>query len=458
MGGLVFGRASRTAWHVGLFALAGVIFSFAMPVAIEALAAPTSGFFAAGIGSVVAVYGVAYFIAKDERLSERVLRDTVIALMYLFLIAPILSKEMLPPLSVNVTEFAEIGAKIEKGMVTSDHLSKVYADLWYREERVVPWGLADLSRFQPTLAVTIPRKDFEHTGRAMSKTKRGVEKREFDMLGIKFWLPLTSSEPDMDVEDEAPPQAAAGETGSSDTDDATTAGTDDATADGADDAADGADDGSGADKTDDADADAAADDDEKKEGGEEAAAAAAAEPEIVVASRSYVYMFVRAAPKLSLWPQPKMTKKMSKKERRAIAFAPVTVCGKLFNGIPRGEAVDAAAIKLNRDLPKDPNSLAFSMRASECPGSPWFFGQSGYSVYFLFIPILLAAQYLIKRFAAAANIIDNDEDDFAKEWEQLISSIGGMFASAKSMLGEHKIHDAPKGINKKRSKGGEHME
>lgn len=169
----------------------------------------------------------------------------------------------------------------------------------------------------------------------MSKTKRGVEKREFDMLGMKFWLPLTTAEPDLDDEADASPDPAAAAAA--------------------------------------ADADA-----EKKEqvagedgedGGEAAAAAEAEaepEPEITVASRSFVYMFIRAAPKLNLWPQPKMTKKMSKKERRAIAFAPVKVCGKLFNGIPRGEAVDAAAIKLNRDLPKDPNSLAFSMRAAEC--------------------------------------------------------------------------------------------
>lgn len=444
MGALVFGRASRMAWHLALFFLAGMIFSFAMPVAIE-MSSPITGFFGAGIGSVVAVYGIAYFIVKDERLTERILRDTVIALVYLFLIAPIVSKEMLPPLKVNVTEFADIGAKIEKGMVTQDHLSEVYADLWYREARVVPWGLADLSRFQPTLEITIPRKDFEHTGRAMSKTKRGVEKREFDMLGVKFWVPKTSLE-DIDLDDDADAADAA----------ATSTGTDadaDADAETEPDAdAEKSEDGAETDKAAENNEDGAETD---KTAG--AAAEAEAEPEIAVASRSFVYLFVRAAPKLNLWPQPKMTKKMSKKERRAIAFAPVKVCGKLFNGIPRGEAVDAAAIKRNRDLPKDPNSLAFSLRAAECPGSPWFFGSSGYSVYFLFVPILLVAQYLIKRFAAAANIIDNDEDDFAKERDQIISSIGGIFSKAKSLLGEHKVHDAPKGGMRKK-KGGEHME
>jgi len=421
MGSLVFGRVSRTGWQIALFALAGIVLSVATPAAI-ALSSPVSGFLGAGVASIVTVYLIAHFIARDERLSERVLRDTVIALVYLFLLAPIISKEMLPPLAVNITEFAEIGAKIEKGMVTQDDLSKVYADLWYQEERVVPWALADLSGFQPTLEITVPRKDFEHTGRTMSKTKRGVEKREFDMLGMKFWLPLTTAEPDLDDEADASPDPAAAAAA--------------------------------------ADADA-----EKKEqvagedgedGGEAAAAAEAEaepEPEITVASRSFVYMFIRAAPKLNLWPQPKMTKKMSKKERRAIAFAPVKVCGKLFNGIPRGEAVDAAAIKLNRDLPKDPNSLAFSMRAAECPGSPWFFGSSGYSVYVLFVPILLLAQYLIKRFAAAANIIDNDEDDFAKEQQQIISSISGVFSSAKNLLGEHKVHEAP--VDRRRKKKGE---
>ena len=47
-----------------------------MPVAIE-MSSPITGFFGAGIGSVVAVYGIAYFIVKDERLTERILRDTV---------------------------------------------------------------------------------------------------------------------------------------------------------------------------------------------------------------------------------------------------------------------------------------------------------------------------------------------------------------------------------------------
>ena len=73
------------------------------------------------------------------------------------------------------------------------------------------------------------------------------------------------------------------------------------------------------------------------------------------------------------------------------------------------------------------------------------------------IPSIQVAQYLIKRFAAAANIIDNDEDDFAKERDQIISSIGGIFSKAKSLLGEHKVHDAPKGGMRKK-KGGEHME
>ena len=85
------------------------------------------------------------------------------------------------------------------------------------------------------------------------------------------------------------------------------------------------------------------------------------------------------------------------------------------------------------------NSLAFSLRASECPGDPWLFGNSGYMVYATFVPILLVVQFLLKRFAAAANIIDNDEEDFAKEWAAVRSSVGNMFASAKTLLGEHKV-------------------
>lgn len=41
------------------------------------MSSPITGFFGAGICSVVVVYGIAYFIAKDERLTERILRDTV---------------------------------------------------------------------------------------------------------------------------------------------------------------------------------------------------------------------------------------------------------------------------------------------------------------------------------------------------------------------------------------------
>ena len=55
-------------------------------------------------------------------------------------------------------------------MVTQDDLSKVYADLWYQEERVVPWALADLSGFQPTLEITVPRKDFEYVDADFSQT------------------------------------------------------------------------------------------------------------------------------------------------------------------------------------------------------------------------------------------------------------------------------------------------
>ena len=44
--------------------------------------------------------------------------------------APMLAKEMLPPLDVNGTAFAERGIVVEKGLVTNSDLAKVYKELW----------------------------------------------------------------------------------------------------------------------------------------------------------------------------------------------------------------------------------------------------------------------------------------------------------------------------------------
>jgi hypothetical protein len=60
----------------------------------------------------------------------------------------------------------------------------------------------------------------------------------------------------------------------------------------------------------------------------------------------------------------------------------VEICGKLFNGVPGGDAMDDAAIKLNRNLREDPNSLAFSIRTDFCGSNdPTFFGHSGKDVH-----------------------------------------------------------------------------
>lgn len=64
------------------------------------------------------------------------------------------------------------------------------------------------------------------------------------------------------------------------------------------------------------------------------------------------------------------------------------VCGKLFNGVPGGDPVDADAVKLNRNLREDPNSLAFSLRTEYCSGEPILFGASGTS---LFVCLLFSA-------------------------------------------------------------------
>ena len=80
----------------------------------------------------------------------------------------------------------------------------------------MPWALAGLSSFQPKLRINVARRDFEHTGRVIKKTRRGQSVLEYDMLQAKFWLPLEAASLDDDLVEPdaaAPPteEAAAGD-------------------------------------------------------------------------------------------------------------------------------------------------------------------------------------------------------------------------------------------------------
>lgn len=60
-------------------------------------------------------YPLSSFFVRDERLTWGVSRDIVIGLIYLFMLAPLLSVEMLPELPVNHQTFAQIGIQVPKG-------------------------------------------------------------------------------------------------------------------------------------------------------------------------------------------------------------------------------------------------------------------------------------------------------------------------------------------------------
>lgn len=298
----------------------------------------------------------------------------------MYLLAPVVSVEMLPPLEMELATFATSGVKIDKGLVTRDHLDPLYAAAW--EGRAVPWRIASLSSFRPLLSFHVQRNRLDHTGRVMNKTKRGQSYTEFDMLEIKLLLPAVEDDTEL-LEASEPAQAGA---------------VDDSAAP-------------------------------------------------VPAPESFVKLFVRASPTIKLWPQPAPQKRRSKKaqvaENKAHGEASVRVCGKLFNGIPRGDAKDEAAVKADRDLPKDPEGLAFSVRATSCPGDPIIFGGS-VSVAILFLVFLTVARRALRSFEQKSGILTDDlEGDFGKELGTIKAKISELTASTFSFLGSHKSTAPP---------------
>jgi len=314
---------------------------------------PYLAFMGAGVVTGTLNYLLCGVLLKDEKMSDGILRDVGLIWLYLFLFAPLLSVSLLPDLPINKDSFSTIGIEIQKGMVTNAQLASIHKTLWIESGRSswLPWEIAELTNFKPTLRISVPRSELEHSTRHLTKTSRGNTKVEYDLLLAKFWLPEGSSVPT--TEEVA-------------TDDTDTADTDAKTPD--------------ADESKETEAD---DDDETEtkdsKSTEDEAAKEVDETETETATkaddtadpveeeeldlRSYVTMVVRASPRLNLYPHPK---RKGKKAQARVMGEHQDICGKVFNGIPRGEAVDEAATKLDRDLPKDPNSLAFSFRADEC--------------------------------------------------------------------------------------------
>lgn len=430
---LVHGKLSRTFWNVGLVALSGYLFCKGHEAGEGLGLPPYVCFFLPAACSIGVVYSFAQFVANDDRLTDAVLRDTVLIWLYLFLMAPMISKEMLPPLKVNRTTLAEIGAQVEKGLVTAQHLNIVHEALWHESGRssVVPWPLARLSSFPPTLDITVPRRDFDHTGRVQVKTKRGKSTTEYDMLQMKFWLPMPTEAPFADA-DENDVEGEAGKPADASTD-----------------AEDGQPEKSAdEEKTRRAEKEEAASDGEDAK--EETSSGEGAQDTVVAPKKrkfdpltaSYVYLFARSSPKLELWPQPNMSAIKTKKERRKAWLRPVRVCGKLFNGIPRMEAIDEAAQKLDRNLREDPNSVAFSLRANFCPGEPWIFGHSGYMAYGLFLPLYLVARIMLSWYSTTILHADEDES-ILKEIRQLMDGASGLYGRLTAFLMGHNVRDAP---------------
>lgn len=163
--------------------------------------------------------------------------------------------------------------------------------------------------------------------------------------------------------------------------------------------------------------------------------------DVAGADESFVYLFVRAAPRIKLWPQPELPVKGKKAKKQALE-EPVTICGKFFNGIPRGEPVDEEATKADRDLPKDPNSLAFSLRAEQCPGEPIFFGHSGYGTYYVLVPIYIVARIILSWYSKTV-MMEAGDDDIAEELRKIRKGISSIFSTGLTYLSGHKVYSAP---------------
>lgn len=392
--GFVRGGLSRLGWHLGLLAAAVYGFLYVHILCESLEFSPYSAFIAAGAATIMPTVAVATYVVRDERLADRLLRDAGLAWLYMFVFAPILSVNLLPDLPIDRTTFGEIGAQIEKGMVTHEHLSTIHMHIWNESGRSewLPTQIPALSNFAPVMRLKIPREDIDHSTRQLTRTSRGERKVDYDLLVAKFYLPEVQAS-DLDEE----PVSNPAEEASSETTDM--------------------------EKSDNKDSSTEAD------GSEDIGTlqannttASAIDEDIEVAARSYVQMVIRASPRLKLYPHPKRKKASAQKR---IMQEELTICGKFFNGIPRGEARDEEAAKLDIDLPKDPNSLAFSFRAEGCSWEPFLFGHAGVGMYVLFIPLYLIARKFIFHFSATIMGMGDRADSIGGDLKWLKDELTG---------------------------------
>jgi len=433
---LVHGVVSRTMWHIALLWLANRIFwsTYMLDIGLDS----NPSFIVAAIVMFAACYPISAFLARDERLTNRVIRDLSIGLFYVFFLAPMLSVEMLPELPVDKATFSAIGTQIEKGMVTREDLDTVHKALWEASPRneTVPWKLASTTMFAPRIRISVPRSDIEHSSRHITRTKMGESVKEYDLLMLKFWVPLSTDAIGLDAE----PTAAAGEDAETDGDPAPAATKPESDDFGKDEDPKGSETtAESADKKA-AEPTAAKNTPEKpqKKRRQRRQKKVVEEDEEMEAHRadsaSFVYLTARTSPRLNLWPHPKAK---GKKKLARIMGQHVDVCGKLFNGVPGGEAVDDEAFKLNRNLREDPNSLAFSIRTDYCSSEPLFFSASGWAIYYILAPIYVLARVILSRYAQTI-MQDRHDVSFIDELAEAFDTAIWAYHTVSKKLGKGK--------------------
>lgn len=136
--------------------------------------------------------------------------------------------------------------------------------------------------FAPKIRISVPRSDIEHSTRQLTKVKMGEAIKEYDLLMIKFWIPLSTD--DSTEEDTV---GDGGKTTDNDEGDA---------------------DGEGAEGDAEDEEDTAADNATSATAGEDTDKSAD--------TASFVYLTARVSPRLNLWPHPKF--KSKKRTKRAM--------------------------------------------------------------------------------------------------------------------------------------------
>lgn len=171
--------------------------------------------------------------------------------------------------------------------------------LWVASPRneTVPWKLASSTMFAPKIRISVPRSDIEHSSRHLTRVKMGESIKDYDLLMIKFWMPLSASTLDDDLAPDAEPPADPNAAESKERKSEDKA--EDTAEDKKEDKNEGAD-GKGGDGAKTA---AANGTDAGKDAGHSADSA------------SFVYLVARASPKLNLWPHPQFKKNKKKQAR-----------------------------------------------------------------------------------------------------------------------------------------------